>query len=52
MESIGDRYLSPEGVMTNRFANHPKPEWKVAILCFRDYIGCEIITDYSISKSD
>jgi len=30
--------------MINRFTNNPKPDWKIAILCFRDYIGCEILT--------
>lgn len=29
--------------MDNRFENNPKPDWKIAILCFRDYIGCEVI---------
>lgn len=46
MKSINDRYLSPELVMDNRFVNNPKPNWKVAILCFRDYIGCEIIVNH------
>jgi uridine phosphorylase len=43
VRSIDNRYLSPAIVMKNRFANNPKPDWKIAILCFRDFIGCEIL---------
>ncbi|MDF2645878.1 MAG: hypothetical protein K0Q73_1683 [Paenibacillus sp.] len=43
MNTIDDRYLSPELVMNNRFISHHKPKWKVAILCFRDFVGCDII---------
>lgn len=43
MKNIQDRYLNPELVMNNRFDNHLKPEWKIAILCFRDYVGCDVI---------
>ncbi|URN93799.1 MAG: hypothetical protein NAG76_18505 [Candidatus Pristimantibacillus lignocellulolyticus] len=45
MEIIDDRYLSPKSVMINCFMNNPKPDWKIVILCFRDYIGCEILTN-------
>ncbi|MHA6484130.1 phosphorylase family protein [Paenibacillus sp. strain BS8-2] len=43
MDKLEDRYLSPQIVMANRFVNYPKPDWKIAILCFRDFIGCDAI---------
>ncbi|WP_199621264.1 phosphorylase family protein [Paenibacillus alkalitolerans] len=46
MNNLNDRYLTPETVMINRFKSFPKPRWKAAILCFRDYIGCEIISNF------
>ncbi|WP_237179037.1 phosphorylase family protein [Paenibacillus sp. MMS18-CY102] len=43
---IDERYLTPAQVMAYRFKQDPKPNWKIAILCFREYIGCEMITDF------
>jgi uridine phosphorylase len=39
----GNRYLSPGKVMTTRFSNNDIPLWKIAILCFRDSVGCEVL---------
>lgn len=38
-----DRYISPEAVMKNRFQNNPRPSWDLAIICFRDYTGSQIL---------
>ncbi|MCI3923133.1 hypothetical protein MO973_23190 [Paenibacillus sp. TRM 82003] len=41
-----DRYLSPGVVMANRFANHPRPAWRAAILCFNNALCCEVLIRY------
>ena len=43
MSDLTNRYLTPEAVMVNRFKKGPKPDWQIAILCFRDLIGCDIM---------
>jgi uridine phosphorylase len=38
-----DRYISPETVMKYRFQTNPCPSWDMAIICFRDYKGSQIL---------
>jgi uridine phosphorylase len=37
------RYITPEVVMQSRFAEHAKPRWDIAVLCFRDSRGSEAL---------
>ncbi|MEF3305443.1 phosphorylase family protein [Paenibacillus sp. GYB003] len=37
------RYISPSVVMKNRFRQHPAPDWKLAVICFRDYKGSQLL---------
>ncbi|GIP31236.1 hypothetical protein [Paenibacillus sp. J2TS4] len=37
------RYITPEQVMKNRFNHFPRPRWKTAVLCFRDYRGSQVL---------
>lgn len=43
MSDLTNRYVTPEAVMVNRFKKGPKPDWQIAILCFRDFIGCDFM---------
>lgn len=43
---LDDRCLTPERVMINRFSQYSKPNWKVAILCFNNFLSCEVITNF------
>jgi uridine phosphorylase len=36
-------YITPTGVMKERFSKNPKPLWDSAILCFRDFTGSQHI---------
>lgn len=38
-----DRYITPEAVMKHRFQTNPRPVWDVAVICFRDYKGSQIL---------
>jgi uridine phosphorylase len=38
-----DRFITPETVMKNRFKTNPCPSWDMAIICFRDYKGSQIL---------
>jgi uridine phosphorylase len=38
-----DRFITPEIVMKNRFQTNPCPSWDIAIICFRDYKGSQIL---------
>ena len=51
MSDLTNRYLTPEAVMVNRFKKGPKPDWQIAILCFRDFIGCDIMVQYNEGKA-
>lgn len=31
------RYITPEAIVRERFTGNPRPAWKTAILCFRDF---------------
>jgi uridine phosphorylase len=33
------RYITPEAFMHGRFDTNPRPQWKTAVLCFRDLDG-------------
>ncbi len=37
------RYVTPEEVMRSRFTEHAKPDWDVAVLCFRASRGSEAL---------
>ncbi|TNJ60629.1 hypothetical protein FE784_35730 [Paenibacillus hemerocallicola] len=39
------RYITPGTVMRNRFRHRPAPAWRLAILCFRDYTGSQILVE-------
>lgn len=45
------RYITPEAIVKERFANNPPPAWKTAILCFRDYTRSMRIVQQSGAKS-
>ena len=36
-------YITPEIVMRGRFDENPRPEWKTAVLCFRDLTGSRLL---------
>jgi purine-nucleoside phosphorylase len=36
-------YITPEVFMQGRFDDHPRPEWKTAVLCFRDLEGSGLL---------
>lgn len=38
-----DRYITPEAVMRNRFADRSCPVWDTVVICFRDYKGSQIL---------
>ena len=40
------RYIDPKTITSNRFdRNRPRPEWDLAIICFRDRTGSDILVD-------
>lgn len=36
-------YITPEVFMQGRFDDNPRPEWKTAVLCFRDLEGSRLL---------
>lgn len=40
-----DRFITPEIVMKNRFQMNPRPSWDMAIICFRDFKGSQILVE-------
>ena len=40
-------YIRPEVFMQGRFDDNPRPEWKTAVLCFRDLEGSGLLVQGS-----